>query len=152
MSFRTGVRLLGLSEIVSLIRNFYLIVAQVQLSEQICSRDTLTCCLDVKQPTSQQLQRSLTSYGAHFLRRVSPRPADRKYVRKPFLADWMVRLWRIGWSSCGGGGPTCAHTEARRNVSGRRDAVGDCEVVTSASLRSLNCCAASVMELPARDA
>ena len=47
-----GVSILWLGEIDSLIFNFYLSVAAHKLSVQICPWDTLACCWDVKQATS----------------------------------------------------------------------------------------------------
>ena len=46
-------------EVESLICNFYLKVADAKLSEQICPRDTLACCWDVKQPTNNNNHRLL---------------------------------------------------------------------------------------------
>ena len=50
---RTGVSILWLGEVESLICNSYLSVAARKLSEQIRPWDTLACCWDVKQPTNK---------------------------------------------------------------------------------------------------
>ena len=49
-----SVSVLWLGEIESLICNFCLIVAELQLSEQIRPWDTLACCWNVKQASNQQ--------------------------------------------------------------------------------------------------
>ena len=56
---RPAVSTLWPGEVESWICNFYLSVAAIKLSEQICPWDTLVCCWDDKQPTNKRTSVSI---------------------------------------------------------------------------------------------
>ena len=106
---RSGVSILWPDEMESWICNFYLVWQHVKLSEQIRPWDTLACCWDVKQPTTNQ---PISCFiNIIILCRVS------KFVTFQWLS--FVRCWMPQQQSCVSQVRICTYCRTEIEVAGQ---------------------------------